>query len=97
MAAWVGRGDRQLIVSLPADEPERSRTGRALARELVRLATHAPEGRRGWLIEEINGQPAATDPSSQFLIEHGFAATSMGLQLRVAKRPADRDPDTGAD
>ena len=27
LAAWIGRGDRQLIVSLPADEPERSRSG----------------------------------------------------------------------
>jgi ATP-dependent Lhr-like helicase len=91
LAAWIGRGDRQLIVSLPADEPERSRAGRALARELVRIANQAAEGRRGWLIEEINGQPAATDPSSQHLIEHGFAATAMGLQLRVGHR---RDPAT---
>ena len=22
LAAWIGRGDRQLVVSLPADEPE---------------------------------------------------------------------------
>ncbi len=86
LAAWIGRGDRQLIVSLPADDPDRSRAGRALAHELVRLATEAPEGRRGWLVEEINGQPAATDPASQFLIEQGFTATSMGLQLRVGHR-----------
>jgi ATP-dependent Lhr-like helicase len=93
LAGWIGRGDRLLLVSLPADEPERSRTGRALARELVRLARHAPEGRRGWLIEEINGQPAATDPASRFLLEAAFTATGMGLQLRVAKRPAGQDPD----
>jgi ATP-dependent Lhr-like helicase len=85
LAAWIGRGDRQLVVSLPADEPERSRAGRALARELVASATRAPEGRRGWLIEEINGQPSASDPSSHFLLEAGFAATSMGLQLRVGR------------
>lgn len=97
LAAWIGRGDRQLVVSLPADEPDRSRAGRALARELVRIATNAPDARRGWLIEEINGQPAATDPSSTFLIEHGFAATSMGLQLRVAKRPtrAEAEDESG--
>ena len=59
-AAWIGRGDRQLVVAIPDDEPERSRIGRAMARELVAIAHRAPEGRRGWLIEEINGKPAAT-------------------------------------
>ena len=86
LVCWVSRGDRQLLVWLPDDEPERSRAGRALARELVALAQAAPEGRRGWLIEEINGAAAVSDPSTQYLIEAGFAATSFGLQLRVAKR-----------
>jgi ATP-dependent Lhr-like helicase len=87
-AAWISRGDRQLIVSLPNDEPERSKVGRALARELVAIAQRAPEGRRGWLIEDINGRRAIDDPSSRFLIEAGFGNTSMGLQLRV---PRGRD------
>ena len=65
------------------------RSGRALARELVAIAQRAPEGRRGWLIEEINGEPAAQHPASQFLLEAGFAATAMGLQLRPmqSRRP----------
>jgi ATP-dependent Lhr-like helicase len=88
MAAWISRGDRQLIVCLPDDEPERSRIGRALARELVAIAQRAPEGRRGWLIEDINGKQPVQHPASQFLIEAGFAATAMGLQLRVARRRA---------
>jgi ATP-dependent Lhr-like helicase len=87
-AAWIGRGDRQVVVCLADDEPERSQVGRALARELVNLATRAPEGRRGWLIEEINGRPAAQDPATRFLLEAGFASTAMGLQLRVPRRPA---------
>ncbi len=62
LAAWIGRGDRQLIVALPDDEPERSQIGRALARELVAIAQRAPEGRRGWLIEEINGGPRPSIP-----------------------------------
>jgi len=85
LVCWIGRGDRQLIVSLPDDEPERSRAGHAMARELVALAHRAPEGRRGWLIEEINGQPAADDPASRFLIDVGFAATHNGLQFRIGK------------
>jgi ATP-dependent Lhr-like helicase len=97
-AAWIGRGDRQLIVSLPDDEPERSRIGRAMARELVAIAQRAPEGRRGWLIEEINGRPAIDDSSSPFLIEAGFASTAMGLQLRVPRRPlAVKGQDDEAD
>jgi len=87
-AAWISRGDRQLVVALPADEPERSRIGRAMARELVTIAQRAPMGRRGWLIEEINGQPAAQEPSSRFLLDAGFTVTALGLQLRVPKRPA---------
>ncbi|OFW47715.1 MAG: DEAD/DEAH box helicase [Acidobacteria bacterium RIFCSPLOWO2_12_FULL_67_14b] len=92
LVCWIGRGDRLLIVSLPDDEPDRSRAGRAMARELVALAPRAPEGRRGWLIEEINGLAAAADPTGQFLIDAGFTATSLGLQLRVPKGPKPSSP-----
>ena len=60
-----------------------------MAKEMVEIAFRAPEGRRGWLIEEINGKPAIEDPSSQYLIEHGFASTAGGLQLRVPRRMVD--------
>ena len=94
LAAWISRGDRQLIVCLPDDEPERSSVGRALARELVEIARRAPEGRRGWLIEEINGKRAIEHPASQYLIEHGFASSAMGLQLRgLRPRTEDEDPE----
>ncbi|MEO8679868.1 MAG: DEAD/DEAH box helicase [Vicinamibacterales bacterium] len=95
LACWIARGDHQLIVSLPENEPDRSRVGRALARELVRLAWQAPEGLRGWLIETINDQPAATDPASQYLIEAGFTATHQGLQLRIPRPPASAKPSAG--
>jgi ATP-dependent helicase Lhr and Lhr-like helicase len=86
LTAWIARGDRMMLIALPNDEPERSRTGRALAAELVALAHRAPEGARGWLIQEINGGPAAADPAAKFLLEAGFAITAMGLQLRVVRR-----------
>jgi hypothetical protein len=56
-----------------------------MARELVAIAQRAPEGRRGWLIEEINGTPAVQDPASHFLLEAGFTSTAMGFQLRVPR------------
>jgi ATP-dependent Lhr-like helicase len=96
-AAWIGRGDRQLVVGVPEDEPERSRIGRAMARELIAIAQRAPDGRRGWLIEEINGRPAIEDRSSAFLLEAGFTSTAMGLQLRVPRRPLRLQGDDDAD
>ena len=84
-AAWIARGQRQLLMALPAEEPERSQIGRALARELVRLQYEAPGDHRGWLIAEINGVAAAATPLANPLVEAGFAVTSGGLQLRVPK------------
>ncbi len=86
LTAWIARGDRVMLVSLPPDDPDRARVGRAMARELVDLAHRAPEGSRGWLIEVINGGPASQDAAAAFLLEAGFAATAMGLQLRVRTR-----------
>jgi ATP-dependent Lhr-like helicase len=90
--AWIARGDRQLLVAVPDDEPERGRRGRALARELVRAAQHSTAERRGWLIAELNGQPAPVSPFAAWFVDAGFAITSGGLQLRVP-RPA---PGTAA-
>ena len=87
--AWIARGDRQLLVSLPADEPDRGRHARALAGELVRLAHRAPDGRRGWLIAEVNGGPAVTSPIAEACVAAGFDVTAGGLQLRVARGAAE--------
>jgi ATP-dependent Lhr-like helicase len=95
MAAWISRGDRQLIVSLPDDEPDRSQMGRALARELVAIAHRAPEGRRGWLIEDINGEAPIQHPAAHYLLEAGFTSTAMGLQLRVIRRRPGPGTDSG--
>lgn len=83
--AWIARGDRQMLVRLPDEEPARSRSGRAMAAELVGLAKAAPEGRRGWLVSEINGERADRSPAAAYLLDAGFAATSGGLQLRVPR------------
>jgi ATP-dependent Lhr-like helicase len=74
-AAYLARGGRNLISHLPADEPARSRTGRALAESLKELAAR-PEG---LLISEINGRLAADDPLMPFLIEAGLVSGSRGV------------------
>ncbi|MEZ5292248.1 MAG: DEAD/DEAH box helicase [Vicinamibacterales bacterium] len=83
--AWIARGSRQLLVALPADEPDRSRHGRALAQALV-AAAHRPDADQpGWLVVEVNGGPAAASPVARYLVDAGFAVTAGGLQLRVAR------------
>ena len=87
-AAWIARGDRQLLVAVPDDDPDRSRRCTALSRELVRLAHVPGSNRAGWLIADINGEPAASSALASYLVAAGFALTSGGLQLRVPRGPA---------
>ena len=60
-AAYLRRGERELLLFLPEAEPLRSRIGREVAGMLLHLAA-TREGRRGMLIAEING--AAGDRAS---------------------------------
>ena len=80
LAAYLARGDRQLLTWLPEAEPERSRAGRAVARVLIDRARSGGESPRGMLIEEIDGSPPANHPLAPFLIEAGFIPGAMGFQ-----------------
>jgi ATP-dependent Lhr-like helicase len=81
-AAYLRRGERELLLFLPESEPSRSRVGREVARMLLHLAA-TREGRRGMLIAEINGAAATGHPAARLFIEEGFAATAMGIQART--------------
>ena len=83
-AAYLRRGERELLLFLPEAEPLRSRIGREVARMLLHLAA-TREGRRGMLIAEINGMPATSHSASRLFVEEGFAATAMGIQARTDK------------
>ncbi len=83
-AAYLRRGERELLLFLPEAEPLRSRIGRQVARLLLHLAA-TREGRRGMLIAEINGTSASAHPAARLFIEEGFAATAMGIQARTDK------------
>jgi ATP-dependent Lhr-like helicase len=80
LAAYLPRGDRQLITFLPDAEPDRSRAGRAVARVLIERARTGGDSPRGMLIEEIDGAPASRHPLSPLLTEAGFVAGALGLQ-----------------
>jgi ATP-dependent helicase Lhr and Lhr-like helicase len=83
LAAYLARGDRQLVTYLPESEPERSKTGRAVARVLIDRARTGGESPRGMLIEEIDGVPPATHPIATFLAEAGFVSGALGLQAKL--------------
>jgi ATP-dependent Lhr-like helicase len=82
-AAYIRRGERELLLFAPDSEPQRSRVIREVARMLLQLAGSREEGRRGMLIGEINGVAASEHPAARVFIEQGFATTAMGLQARL--------------
>jgi len=91
-AAYLRRGERELLLFLPDAEPSRSHVGREIARILFQLAA-TREGRRGMLIADINGAPATTHPAARLFVEEGFAVTAMGIQARTEKlRPRGYSP-----
>jgi ATP-dependent Lhr-like helicase len=83
MACYISRGEKQLYLFLPEDEPLRSMVGREVARQLAALVQDRT--RRAMLIAEINDEPASRSPMAPFLVEHGFAATGLGYQLRAVQ------------
>jgi ATP-dependent Lhr-like helicase len=84
MACYISRGEKQLILFLPDDEPLRSVVAREVARQLASIVRDGR--RRALLIAEINDEPASRSPLAPFLIEEGFAATGLGYQLRQLPR-----------
>jgi ATP-dependent Lhr-like helicase len=86
-AAYLRRGEREILLLTTDQEPLRSRMIRETARALVGL-------RRGMLLAEINGAPAATHPAARLFVDEGFAITALGLQLRPERlRPLGIEPD----
>jgi ATP-dependent Lhr-like helicase len=80
LAAYLARGDRQLVTFLPHDEPGRSKMARAVARVLIDRARTGGDAPRGMLLEEIDGVPPARHPLSTFLFDAGFVAGALGFQ-----------------
>jgi len=84
LVAWLRRGNPNILVFLPAEEPERSQSASGLAhflcsrgQEKMRLSSHL-----GVLITTINGQPVAAHPMARFLMDAGFHPGPLGMHLR---------------
>jgi ATP-dependent Lhr-like helicase len=98
LVAWLRRGNPNLLVFLPAEEPERTQAASGLAhflcargQERMRLSSH-----QGVLITTINGQPVAAHPMGRFLMDAGFHPGPLGMHLRrIPMALAQRGPMQG--
>ena len=81
LAAFWRTGSTDVAIMLPDDEPDRTRTARALATELARIAA-VGEGRTGGLlISTVNGRPAERHAAGPLLVEAGFVRSAMGYHV----------------
>jgi ATP-dependent helicase Lhr and Lhr-like helicase len=93
LVAYLRRGNLNLQVFLPVEEPERSQSARDLSQFLVQTAQMemaAREGDRGagLLIAQINGQPVGVQFMAPFLLDAGFHAAPNGFNVRRVRGPA---------
>jgi ATP-dependent Lhr-like helicase len=90
MAAYLARGDRELTIALPENEPFRTRIASAAAREIVAFGRGDRSRPRPMAITRINGEPALEHSFSAFLEEAGFVRAGTGLHIpRSPAQPAD--------
>jgi ATP-dependent Lhr-like helicase len=84
LVAWLRRGNPNLLVFLPAEEPERSQAAAGLAHFLCTRGQERLHGasQQGVLITTINGQPVAAHPMARFLMDAGFHPGPLGMHLR---------------
>jgi ATP-dependent Lhr-like helicase len=87
MVAYMRRGNPNLQVFLPAEEPERSQAARDLSEFLVQtaqaeLAVREGDRSAGLLIAQVNGQPVGAHLLARFLLDAGFHAAPNGFNVR---------------
>ncbi len=87
LSAYLRRGNPNVQVLLPEEEPARGNVMRALAEFFVIAVQRAEnEGsdraRGGMLITSLNGVPVAEHPMARTLLDAGFQAAPMGFNVR---------------
>jgi ATP-dependent Lhr-like helicase len=86
LVAYLRRGNPNLQVFLPEEEPQRSQVARSLAEFLVRRVQgergEDEAERAGLLISAVNGVAVAESAMARPLLDAGFAAGAMGFNVR---------------
>jgi ATP-dependent helicase Lhr and Lhr-like helicase len=89
LVAYLRRGNPNVQLFLPEEEPQRSQVARSVAEFLV-TRVHDDEdasGRGGMLISSVNGVAVAEHWMARFLLDAGFAAGAMGFNVRRGLPP----------
>ena len=96
LGMYLRRGNPNVQVFLPEDEPDLSQLAKALAEVLVaRVRAERDESadlRKGLLIATVNGVRVGESAMAQPLLEAGFAVGAMGFYVR---RPASSVAPSG--
>jgi ATP-dependent Lhr-like helicase len=90
LVAYLRRGNPNVQVFLPEDEPQRGQVAKALAEFFVqRVQERNDEGdvRAGMLIATVNGVTVREHPMAKYLLEAGFSAAPMGFNVRRKAQP----------
>jgi ATP-dependent Lhr-like helicase len=89
LIAWLRRNNPNVLIFLPAEEPERTQTAAGLAHFLWTRGQERMHGgsREGVLVTTINGQPVAAHPMARFLMDAGFYPGPLGMHLRRMPLP----------
>jgi ATP-dependent Lhr-like helicase len=85
LVAYLRRGNPNVQVFLPEEEPARGQAGRALAEFLVgrvQRLNDAGAERAGMLIATVNGVLVAEHAMARYLLDAGFQAGAMGFNVR---------------
>jgi ATP-dependent Lhr-like helicase len=93
LAAFVGRGGREVVPLLPADEPARTSVARSVARALGRWCATSGREALGW-----GGDTAvslADGPLGAHLAEAGFVRSGPGFRLAAAREGDPRTSEPG--
>ena len=81
MTVYLSRGNRELTLHLPDEEPFKTRRARAAAAQLMAFAQGDSRGRRAVFVTTINDEPATTHSFAEFLVEAGFVRAGLGLHV----------------
>jgi ATP-dependent Lhr-like helicase len=93
LAAYLGRGERELKTFVPEEEPQRTRMLRGLASALAGWAGRTGRLALGWAMADA--RPLAESPLGTFLLEAGFVRSGPGF--RYAGPAGERaEPDEAA-